>query len=52
MNGFDVVVFSVGILLLIVAAGLAIYGSKLKKEDKPPWADEVQKESDVTMFDR
>jgi hypothetical protein len=52
MNGFDLVLFSVGIILLIVAAGLAIYGSRLKKEDKPPWAVEAQKESDVLMFDR
>ncbi len=52
MNGFDFAMFFVGIILLIVAAGLAIYGSRLKKEDKPPWAVEEQKESDVMMFDR
>lgn len=52
INGFDIVLFIIGLIVLIVAIGLAIYGLKLKKEDRPPWQVEVQKESDVVMFDR
>jgi len=52
VNGLDTLVLVVGLVLLIIGAILGFAAYRMKKEDKPPWAHEMPKDSDVVMFDR
>ncbi len=52
LSGLDILLLVVGLALLIIGIILGFAGYRMKKEDKPPWADETSKDSDVVMFER